>query len=42
MNGIFPKMIMVDMDYKEKLELMGYDEFLPDTEELETLLGYKV
>ena len=42
MNGMIPKMIMIDIDYKEKLELIGYDEFLPDKEELETLLGYKI
>jgi hypothetical protein len=42
MNGSLPKLIMVDIDYKEKMKLLGYDEYLPDKEELETFLGYKI
>jgi hypothetical protein len=42
MNGIVPKMIMINIDYKEKLELMRYIEFLPDKKELETILGHTV
>jgi hypothetical protein len=42
MNGMIPKMIMIDIDYKEMLELIEYDKFLPDKEELENVLGYKI